>query len=153
MSDRDTEFEKAEFQLPAIRLPDPLEDDVSMKFWWGNFTLSRAVQGESCAEMRPQHERNILWTFEDMRMLIGNNMPIFGGGKQPCVSLKLRYSISFLVFRSFLLKGDPVFSDMRKPINVLTGMDYWLDQLMCNVPEVMMCYHLSGIVQVSSAFC
>jgi len=55
--------------------------------------------------------------------------------------------------------------DMSKPINVLTGLDYWLDNLMCmsilsylvfyviynfffyfnfvgNVPEVVMCYHL-----------
>ncbi len=38
---------------------------------------------------------------------------------------------------------------MRKPINVLTGLDYWLDNLMCNVPELAMCYHLNGIVQVN----
>ena len=37
---------------------------------------------------------------------------------------------------------------MTKPINVLTGLDYWLDNLMCNVPEMAMCYHLNGIVQV-----
>jgi hypothetical protein len=36
---------------------------------------------------------------------------------------------------------------MRKPISVLTGLDYWLDNLMCNVPELAMCFHLSGIVQ------
>lgn len=36
---------------------------------------------------------------------------------------------------------------MSKPINVLTGIDYWLDNLMCNVPEVVMCYHLNGIVK------
>jgi len=42
-------------------------------------------------------------------------------------------------------------SDMSKPINVLTGIDYWLDNLMCNVPELAMCYHDNGIVQVS--FC
>ena len=36
---------------------------------------------------------------------------------------------------------------MNSPINVLTGMDYWLDNLMCNVPEIAMCYHLNGIVQ------
>lgn len=36
---------------------------------------------------------------------------------------------------------------MSKPISVLTGIDYWLDNLMCNVPEVVMCYHLNGIVQ------
>ena len=38
---------------------------------------------------------------------------------------------------------------MRTPINVLTGLDYWLDNLMCNVPEVAMCFHIDGIVQVS----
>ena len=31
---------------------------------------------------------------------------------------------------------------------MLTGLDYWLDNLMCNVPEVVMCFHLDGIVQV-----
>ena len=36
---------------------------------------------------------------------------------------------------------------MNKPINVLTGIDYWLDNLMCNVPELAMCYHVDGIVQ------
>jgi hypothetical protein len=72
-------------------------------------------------------DRNFLWTFEDIRMLIGSNMPIFGDEEHPCVSLRLR--------------------DMKKPINILTGMDYWLDNLMCQVPEVVMCYHLDGIVQ------
>lgn len=57
--------------------------------------------------------RNFVWTFEDIRMLIGSNMPIFGDEEHPCVSLKLQ--------------------DMKKPINVLTGMDYWLDNLMCQV--------------------
>ena len=71
--------------------------------------------------------RNYLWTFEDIRMLIGSNMPIFGDSEHPCVSLRLR--------------------DMKKPINILTGLDYWLDNLMCQVPEVVMCYHLDGIVQ------
>lgn len=75
----------------------------------------------------PQFSKNIIWTFEDLRMLIGTDMPIFGGGTHPCLSLRLR--------------------DMSKPINVLTGLDYWLDNLMCNVPEVVMCYHLGGLVQ------
>lgn len=71
--------------------------------------------------------RNVLWTFEDIRMLIGTDMPIFGGDHRPCISLRLR--------------------DTMEPINVLTGIDYWLDNLMCNVPEIGMCYHLNGIVQ------
>ncbi|XP_017769509.1 PREDICTED: erythroid differentiation-related factor 1 [Nicrophorus vespilloides] len=74
-----------------------------------------------------KYNRNVVWTFEDIEMLIGTDLPIFGGGTHPCISLRLR--------------------DMNKPINVLTGIDYWLDNLMSNVPEVVMCYHLNGIVQ------
>lgn len=74
-----------------------------------------------------KHNRNVIWTFEDIEMLIGTDLPIFGGGTHPCISLRLR--------------------DMSKPINVLTGIDYWLDNLMSNVPEVVMCYHLNGIVK------
>ena len=97
------------------------------------------VQGPLLPEPSPKEEvpdptssdhkynRNVVWTFEDIEMLIGTDMPIFGGGTHPCISLRLR--------------------DMNKPINVLTGIDYWLDNLMSNVPEVVMCYHLNGIVQ------
>lgn len=31
--------------------------------------------------------------------------------------------------------------------NVLTTIDCWLDNVMCDVPEVNICYHLNGIVQ------
>ena len=75
----------------------------------------------------PGFHREVLWTFDDIRMLIGTDLPIFGDKNCPCISLRLR--------------------DMQTPINVLTGLDYWLDNLMSNVPEVAMCYHLNGIVQ------
>uniref|UniRef100_A0A915HFF4 Bromodomain associated domain-containing protein n=1 Tax=Romanomermis culicivorax TaxID=13658 RepID=A0A915HFF4_ROMCU len=90
---------------PTNDVPDPLGDSMP-----GN-----------------SFERNVLWNFEDIRMLIGTDLPIFGAGTHPCVTLRLK--------------------DMKKPISVLTGIDYWLDQLMCTVPEVVMCYHLNGIVQ------
>ena len=84
--------------------------------------------GESqCYDIRNTFERTIFWTFEDLQMLLGTNMPIFGGGEYPAVSLRLK--------------------DSNKPINVLTGIDYWLDNLICNVPEVVMCFHVNGIVQ------
>jgi len=74
-----------------------------------------------------EFHRDILWNFEDITMLVGSDLPIFGGGKYPTVSLRLR--------------------DSMKPVNILTGIDYWLDNLMCNVPEILMCYHSKGIVQ------
>ncbi|XP_053407087.1 erythroid differentiation-related factor 1-like isoform X2 [Mercenaria mercenaria] len=73
-----------------------------------------------------QTHRDVLWTFEDIKMLIGTDLPVFCDDSY-CVSLRL--------------------SDMRTPVNVLTGLDYWLDNLMCNVPEVAMCFHVNGIVQ------
>ncbi|MBN3290067.1 EDRF1 factor, partial [Polypterus senegalus] len=84
-------------------------------------------EGENSQGLKNDFVRNILWTFEDIHMLVGSNMPIFGGGRYPAVSLRLR--------------------DSNKPINVLTGIDYWLDNLMCNVPELVMCFHVNGIVQ------
>ncbi|XP_070155082.1 erythroid differentiation-related factor 1 isoform X2 [Polyergus mexicanus] len=91
--------------------------------------LPEPTQEEKVPDPNYNHNfaRNVVWTFENIQMLIGTDMPIFGGQTHPCISLRLR--------------------DMSKPINVLTGIDYWLDNLMCNVPEVVMCYHLDGIVQ------
>ncbi|MED6293210.1 Erythroid differentiation- factor 1 [Characodon lateralis] len=43
--------------------------------------------------------------------------------------------------------GNEASQDSNKPINILTGIDYWLDNLMCNVPELVMCFHVNGIVQ------
>ncbi|XP_061171381.1 erythroid differentiation-related factor 1-like [Saccostrea echinata] len=92
-------------------------------------TLNRDLseQDEFSEDLFGQH-RELIWTFENIQMLIGTDLPIFTRGTNyPCVSLRLR--------------------DMNTPINVLTGLDYWLDNLMCNVPEVAMCFHLDGIVQ------
>ncbi|XP_026322896.1 erythroid differentiation-related factor 1 isoform X2 [Hyposmocoma kahamanoa] len=97
--------------LPGPILPDPEQE----------------ARTEEPTNEEHLYNRNVLWTFEDIQMLIGSDLPIFGDKDRPCVSLRLR--------------------DAREPINVLTGIDYWLDNLMCNVPEVLMCYHLDGIVQ------
>lgn len=91
--------------------------------------LPEPTREEKLPDPKHSHNftRNVVWTFENIQMLIGTDMPIFGGQTHPCISLRLR--------------------DISKPINVLTGIDYWLDNLMSNVPEVVMCYHLDGIVQ------
>ena len=53
-------------------------------------------------------------------------MPIFGNANHPAVTLRLSET---------------------EEINVLTGIDYWLENLMFSVPEVIMCFHIDGIVQ------
>lgn len=36
-------------------------------------------------------QRTVDWTFENMKMLIGSDLPIFGDEQHPAVSLRLRY--------------------------------------------------------------
>jgi len=36
-------------------------------------------------------QRTVNWTFENMKMLIGSDLPIFGDEKHPAVSLRLRF--------------------------------------------------------------
>ncbi|XP_061601492.1 erythroid differentiation-related factor 1 [Cololabis saira] len=113
----------------------PEQESLDSKFALGQVTSVPKEQnlptlfneGENSQGLRNDFVRNIMWTFEDIHMLVGSNMPIFGGGRYPAVSLRLR--------------------DSNKPINILTGIDYWLDNLMCNVPELVMCFHVNGIVQ------
>ena len=51
------------------------------------------------------NSRSIVWNFEKFKMLVGTDLPIFGEGKYPCVSLRL--------------------TDMSKPISVLTGKKFF----------------------------
>ncbi|XP_023564817.1 erythroid differentiation-related factor 1 [Octodon degus] len=83
--------------------------------------------GENSQGLKNDVVQNILWTFEDIRKLVGSNMPIFGRGRYPAVSLRLRYN--------------------NKPISVLTGIDYWLHNLIYYVPELVMCFHINAVVQ------
>lgn len=62
-------------------------------------------------------EHHHAWSFKDLRCLLSSDLQIFGDEAHPAVTLKLTNS-----------------SDAS--IQVLTGMDMWLDNLMCNVPEV-----------------
>lgn len=75
----------------------------------------------------PPFAKNFQWTIADTRMLLGSDLPILTQGGHPAISLRLR--------------------EKGMPVTVLTGLDYWLDNLMCNVPEMMMCFHIDGVVQ------
>ena len=110
-------------QLPP--LPEPTCDDLSILSGLQRMHPPRTCgDSDSCSK---DFARTMLWNFEDIRMLIGSDMPIFGDKDHPSVSLRLH--------------------NAEKPIHILTGLDYWLDNLMCQVPEVLMCFHVDGIVQ------
>eukprot|EP00045_Choanoeca_perplexa_P012161 m.131437 g.131437 ORF g.131437 m.131437 type:complete len:1130 (+) comp15911_c0_seq1:45-3434(+) len=95
----------------------PLDDRLA--------TLTNTIP--TVAELTQWQHHKHLWTFQDMTALVQSDLAIFGDDQHPAISVRLQ--------------------DQSQPINVLTGLDVWLDNLMCNVPEVLMCYHLDGIIQ------
>ena len=52
--------------------------------------LNVIIQDEERGIIQADHQRTVVWTFEDLHMLIGTDLPIFGGNTHPCVSLRLR---------------------------------------------------------------
>ncbi|KJH42535.1 hypothetical protein DICVIV_11475 [Dictyocaulus viviparus] len=68
-----------------------------------------------------------IWEFHDYRMLVDVDLPIFGCGKFPNVSIHI--------------------SEEAKPISVLTGVDVLLDQLICNLSETILVHHERGLVK------
>lgn len=39
--------------------------------------------------------KDVLWNFEDLKLLKGTDLPIFGGDTYPCISIQLRYIFNF----------------------------------------------------------
>ncbi|XP_026805826.1 erythroid differentiation-related factor 1-like [Rhopalosiphum maidis] len=78
-------------------------------------------------QIKQLFNRNFLWNFEDLQMLIGTNLPIFRSDNNSSLCTRLR--------------------DMSKSLSMFTGIDYWLENVMCNIPEIEFCYHKNGIVQ------
>ncbi|KTG39411.1 hypothetical protein cypCar_00026417 [Cyprinus carpio] len=76
-------------------------------------------EGENSQGLRNDFVRNILWTFEDIHMLVGSNMPIFGGGRYPAVSLRLRLEIYIelinFIWRLHVLPCDAGVKDWGSP--------------------------------------
>lgn len=67
------------------------------------------------------------WTFQDLSLLTGNNLKIFGDGQDhPAVSVQLARD--------------------EKPVNILTGVDTWLDNLIADIPEVVMFFHDNDVI-------
>jgi len=131
--DRLVKFLCQSVEFPQLTEPNSGETESTATLLQQIKDLVNAHQGEerkrsnSAPPPTSPFQRTVNWTFENMKMLIGSDLPIFGDEQHPAVSLRLR--------------------DMNKPINVLTGIDCWLDNLMCNVPELAMCYHVDGIIQ------
>ncbi|VDM60724.1 unnamed protein product [Angiostrongylus costaricensis] len=78
------------------------------------------------AEGNPELNNHI-WEFHDCCMLADADLPIFGGGQFPNLSIHM--------------------SEQAKPISVLFGVDTFLERIICSLSRSVVVYHEDGPVE------
>uniref|UniRef100_M4BTK0 EDRF1 N-terminal domain-containing protein n=1 Tax=Hyaloperonospora arabidopsidis (strain Emoy2) TaxID=559515 RepID=M4BTK0_HYAAE len=87
----------------------------------------------SAAQYSPLHadsqmfQRILKWKFNDLKMILGSQVLLFSNPEHPAVSLKLH--------------------DMDNELSLCTVLDYYLDNVIANIPELAVCMHSKGLVR------
>ncbi|TGZ65627.1 hypothetical protein CRM22_005789 [Opisthorchis felineus] len=112
---------------PSRLIESPRHDDNLNRSVGFRSRLDNGGCGKQAWTANPdEYLHKAKWQLQDLSFLVGSDLAIFGTPTHPCISLKL--------------------SPMHESINVLTGVDMWLENILNEVPEVVMCYHREGIV-------
>ncbi|KAF0702990.1 Aste57867_7710 [Aphanomyces stellatus] len=83
--------------------------------------------GRQLPNVIPAFQRTFKWKFQDMKMILGSDVQLFSNKDHPAVSLKLH--------------------DVDKDMSLCTALDYYLDNVIANIPELAICMHSKGYVR------
>ena len=75
----------------------------------------------------PDFRRVVRWRFADMDMLLGSDVLVFSDEDHPSFTVHLQ--------------------DAKKRFTSIACLDFWLENVLANVPETAICYHKEGHVQ------
>jgi len=122
-----TELEK----VPLSDSPCSTETTIEVTKPWMDSDSETRDRGSATDNNLPQPSKTFLrtthWKLRDLDILLGSDLMVFGTEGGPMLSLKLQ--------------------EATKPMNAVTCLDYWLDNVMAGAPELAICYHNQGIVQ------
>ncbi|KAI9992605.1 hypothetical protein PInf_018048 [Phytophthora infestans] len=90
--------------------------------WFTSAPPSPAFGGDS-----QTFQRILKWKFNDLKMILGSQVLLFSNQEHPAVSLKLH--------------------DMDEELSLCTVLDYYLDNVIANIPELAICMHSKGLVR------
>ncbi|KAL4172712.1 hypothetical protein KRP22_007875 [Phytophthora ramorum] len=91
-----------------------------------NWFASAAHHSPACGDSQT-FQRILKWKFNDLKMILGSQVLLFSNQEHPAVSLKLH--------------------DMDKELSLCTVLDYYLDNVIANIPELAICMHSKGLVR------
>ncbi|ETP26735.1 hypothetical protein F441_00655, partial [Phytophthora nicotianae CJ01A1] len=90
--------------------------------WFTSTQHSPAFGGDS-----QTFQRILKWKFNDLKMILGSQVLLFSNQEHPAVSLKLH--------------------DVDQELSLCTVLDYYLDNVIANIPELAICMHSKGLVR------
>eukprot|EP01059_Diplonema_ambulator_P011304 TRINITY_DN2125_c0_g1_i1.p1 TRINITY_DN2125_c0_g1~~TRINITY_DN2125_c0_g1_i1.p1 ORF type:complete len:657 (+),score=163.58 TRINITY_DN2125_c0_g1_i1:211-1971(+) len=110
--------------------PPPLEDSPCKDLDPSTSHPGALSKGEPASESTyppPSFYRNLKWHFQDLKILLGSDQVVMQHDKGHEIALQLR--------------------DIDQPLTPSDALEYWLDNVMNNVPQVAICYHKQGVTQ------
>eukprot|EP01012_Entosiphon_sulcatum_P062399 TRINITY_DN886_c0_g1_i1.p1 TRINITY_DN886_c0_g1~~TRINITY_DN886_c0_g1_i1.p1 ORF type:complete len:1108 (+),score=174.93 TRINITY_DN886_c0_g1_i1:55-3378(+) len=109
---------------PATAVPPRVECDT------GGSMPQEAVNPEMGVPIpasKNAFSRTLHWKFRDLNLLLGSDAFVMRTPENNEAAVRLH--------------------DANEPLTQLTALEYWLDNVMVNVPHVAICYHREGFVQ------
>ncbi|OQR86009.1 hypothetical protein THRCLA_10590, partial [Thraustotheca clavata] len=88
---------------------------------------SASYDTSSLPNVVPSFQGILKWKFQDMQMILGSDVQLFSNKEHPAVSLKLH--------------------DADQDLSLCTVLDYYLDNVIANIPELAICMHSKGHVR------
>ncbi|CAI5721758.1 unnamed protein product [Hyaloperonospora brassicae] len=107
--------------------PSSQQESRPSFIWTGSNSHASAEQYSPLHTDSQMFQRILKWKFNDLKMILGSQVLLFSNPEHPAVSLKLH--------------------DMDKELSLCTVLDYYLDNVIANIPELAVCMHSKGLVR------
>ena len=117
----------SEPEITSPKTPIILNSQGAESQSFGGGSTSSVINTLPGAVAPPSFYRNLKWHFQDLKILLGSDQLLMQRDNGSEIALKLQ--------------------DASQSLAPIDALEYWVDNVMNNVPQVAICYHKDGITQ------